>query len=340
MSQRLSSDKQGTGFLSNWANFWFLGRSPLSLHALRVLFGIIGIVWLMSYLGHVNEFFGFDGWFDRAAFIEIGELAETQRQPQNQSWSLLYLVAHDATLLTVFYWCSILVLTLFTLGICTRLTSILSWLVIVSFSANPFIEAETDVFLRIIYFYLMIGYVLIGLLNTSNPIELVLGSSSHWLWKCLNHENSVTYSSAATVTIRLMQIHFALMVVVLGLFKLQLMEWWSGVAFWYPMNRTSTLSVDAINDMKPGRDAYLNAISFAAYCVLAWQIFFPTFAWRTGYARGVLLGGAVTGMIGLMIIYPIPLLGPVFFLLCLVYLTDDEWNWVLSPLSRLVNGRA
>jgi hypothetical protein len=84
----------------------------------------------------------------------------------------------------------------------------------------------------------------------------------------------------------------------------------------------------------------LNTISFAAYCVLAWQIFFPTFAWRAGYARGVLLGGAVAGMIGLMIIYPIPLLGPVFFLLCLVYLTDDEWNWVLSPVARLVNGRA
>ncbi len=334
MSQRLSSNELGAGLLSHWNNFWFLGRSPLSLHALRVLFGIICIVWLLSYAGHVHDFFSYEGWFDRAAFIEAGSLAD------NQSWSLLYLVAHDATLLTAFYWGSILVLTLFTLGIFTRLTSILSWLIIVSFTANPLIEADTDVFLRLIYFYLMIGYVLFGLLNATNPLELVLGSSRHWLWNCLKHDDTDTFSSAATVTIRLMKLHVAMAIVMMGLHKLQLMEWWSGVAFWYPMNRTSTLSVDAINDMKARSFGYLNTISFAAYCVLVWQIFFPTFAWRTGYARVVLLGGAVAGMIGLMIIYPIPLLGPVFFLLCLVYLTDDEWNWVLSPLSRLVNGRA
>ncbi len=53
MSLRLSSNEMGAGLLSHWTNFWFLGRSPLSLHALRVLFGIIGIVWLLSYAMHV-----------------------------------------------------------------------------------------------------------------------------------------------------------------------------------------------------------------------------------------------------------------------------------------------
>lgn len=334
MSQRLSSSELGAGLLSQWMNFWFTGRSPLSLHALRFLFGVIGIVWLLSYLGHVHEFFSFEGWFDRAAFLEAGNLAD------NQSWSLIYLVAHDSNLLAAFYWVSIGILTLFTLGIFTRLTSILSWLIIVSFTANPLIEADTDVFLRMAYFYLMIGYVLIGLFHSRDLLELVLGSSQHWLWNCLKAENSSEYSSAANLAIRLMQLHFALAFVMMGLHKLQLMEWWSGVAFWYPMHRASTLSAETINDMRTRASSYLNFISFAAYCVLVWQIFFPTFAWRTGWSRIVLLGGAAAGMIGLMIIYPIPLLGPVFFLLCLVYLTDDEWSWVLSPLLRLVNGRA
>ncbi|HMP18173.1 MAG TPA: hypothetical protein PKD72_14205, partial [Gemmatales bacterium] len=104
-----------------------------------------------------------------------------------------------------------------------------------------------------------------------------------------------------------------------------------------PMHRTSTLTVETINDLRTRAYSYLNFISLAAYAVLVWQIFFPTFAWRTGWPRWILLGGAFAGLIGLMVIYPIPLLGPVFFLFCLIYLTDEEWKYVLSPVSRLVN---
>jgi hypothetical protein len=333
VNQRLTTNEQGEGLYARWTHFWFTSSNGLSLHMARVLLGLLGLVWLLSYAGHVTEFFGYEGWFDRAAFLEAGNLAE------NQSWSLIYLVAHDTNLLNLFYWASVAVLALFTLGFFTRITSVLAWLIIVSFSANPLIEADTDVFLRLAFFYLMFGYVLMGLLDWDSPVQLVLGSSKHWVWKMLYRDDATT-SFAATMALRLLQMHFALALVMMALHKLQIMEWWSGVAYWFPIHRTSTLSVEAINEMRTYAPTYLNSISLAAYAVLVWQIFFPTFAWRTGWPRWILLGGAVAGMIGLIIIYPIPLLGPMFFLLCLVYLTDAEWKTVLSPLMRLVNGGA
>ena len=43
-------------------------------------------------------------------------------------------------------------------------------------------------------------------------------------------------SIAANLTVRLVQVHFAIVLVVSGLHKLQFGDWWSGVAWWYPLN--------------------------------------------------------------------------------------------------------
>lgn len=336
MSQRLHpSLPSKSGILANWITFWFLPSQPTGLHVIRVGFGLLALVWMLSFAGYVHDFFGFDGWFDRAAIVERATLLKSQEIVDDQSWSLLYLVADQPALLTAVFWASVAVVAAFTLGFFTRITSVLTWLIVISFTANPFIEVDTDVFFRIISFYLMIGYLFLDLQNASLPAwQRYTSATNHWLGTTLRHGE--TPSSAATVAIRLLQVHFALAVVIMGLHKLQSAEWWAGVSYWYPMHRASETSLDAINELRNRSTSYLNFISIAGYIVLAWQIFFPTFAWRGGLCRWVLLGGALVGLVGLMIIYPIPLLGPTFFLLCLSYLTDREWFWVLSPLLRLV----
>lgn len=320
-----------SSLLSCWTNFWFLPRQATALHIIRILFGILLLCWLAPFAGYLNDFFSLEGWFDRAAFTEGGQMID------NQSWSLLYLVAHDSTLLSAFFWLSIAVIACFTLGFFTRITSVLTWLIVISFTANPLIEVDTDVFFRIIAFYLMIGYLLLDITRQDLPDSVRAFSPwNHWIGSMLTSTEQ-NKSAAVTVALRLLQVHFALAMVIMGLHKLQMAEWWGGVSFWYPLHRPSQTSLESINEMRnQGPISYLFWMSLAAYAVLAWQIFFPTFAWRTGRFRWILVGGAILGTVGLMAIYSIPLLGPTFFLLCLCYLTDTEWHWVLSPLHRLV----
>lgn len=318
-----------------WKTFWFAPRQTLGLHLIRMLFGILLLCWLVPFAGYVDDFFGLNGWFDTAAFTEASQSGA--ELIDRQSWSLLYLVAQNPAALHGFYWSSVVVIVLFTLGFFTRITSALTWLIVISFTANPLIEVDTDVFLRLIAFYLMIAYLMLDLLRDDLPLwQRILSPWNHWVGAMLKIDENSPRSSAATVALRLLQLHFALALVMMGLHKLQIAEWWGGVTFWYPMHRPSETTLEAINSLRLKRESYLYFISLGAYLVIVWQIFFPTFAWRRGLCRWVLLGGAVAGTLGLMIIYPIPLMGPVFMLLCLTYLTDFEWFSIFSPLRRLV----
>ena len=344
MSNRVTSPeasaKARQGFWTIWKAFWFAPRQTLGLHTIRMIFGIILLCWLLPFAGYVDDFFGSDGWFDQTAYNEARQAgSQAEDLIGRHAWSPLYIIGQNTGVLHAFYWGSIVVLVLFTLGCFTRITSVLTWLIVFSYTVNPLISVDTDEFMRLIAFYLMIGYLLIDLLRTDLPLwQRILPPFQHSVWSMLKtHENSVR-SSAATVTLRLFQVHFALAVVMMGLQKLQIAEWWGGVTFWYPLHRPTETTLEGINSLRAKSESYLMFISLASYLVIIWQVFFPTFAWRGGLCRWVLLGGALAGTVGLMVIYPIPLMGPVFLLLCLTYLTDFEWFRIFSPLRRLVKG--
>jgi hypothetical protein len=140
-------------------------------------------------------------------------------------------------------------------------------------------------------------------------------------------------SYAANLALRLLQVHFALVVVVSGLHKLQFGDWWSGMAFWYPLHPPLETTADTLRADAAHRDAYLFFLSLAQYVVLAWQICFPLFAWRNRL-RPVLLIGALLGWAGSVFLYREPLFGPVLCIGCLSYLTAAEWQALRGRLTR------
>jgi hypothetical protein len=316
---------------SSWVDFWF-GPSPLTtLHALRVLFGLVALLWLLPLAGQVDAFFGLAGWFDADAVRESQALPGSPIDAQ--AWSPIYVFGHDSTTLHAFYWGSLAVIVIFMLGLFTRVTAVLTWLIVIAFTTNPLIETDADVFLRLLSFYLMIGYLLEGLLNTGHLLQRVLSPFNHWLF-ARNDAAVEPVSSAATVAVRLIQIHVALAIVAMALHKLQLAEWWSGITHWYLLTRPSEINLDTLGKWAEQPRFYLSGLSLVAYAVLVWQLAFPFFAWRRGVARWILLGGAVIGCFGLMTLYRQPLMGPVFLVLCLAYLTPTEWARLLALFGR------
>jgi hypothetical protein len=320
-----------SGLLRSWLNFWFLPADPIGLHCLRVLAGLLFLSWLLPFAGHLDPLFGLEGWLDQQARYAALELPGGP--PPTLGWSILDLCGGDSTSLTVVYWLSLAVLILFTLGLWTRLTGVLTWLIVVSFTANPAISFDADALLVILAFYLMIGYLLLGLRAPNQSLGArLLGSRATWLFG--SSSDRAAKSIGANVALRLLQVHIALILFTSGLHKLQFGDWWVGVALWYPLHPPFETSLASARAWAPFGIFYMTLLSLVSYAVLAWQIGFPFFAWKRRW-RPVLIVGAVLGWVGSSLVYRLPLFGPVFFIGCLSYLSGVEWHALIRLLVRL-----
>jgi hypothetical protein len=176
----------------------------------------------------------------------------------------------------------------------------------------------------------MIAYLLLGFWNGRlSPLEYVFGPKSAMLFASRadsGRDARGRYSYTANIVLRLLQVHFAIIVVTSGLHKLQISDWWAGVALWYPLHPPFETTADALDRLRPVAPLYLGLLSLAQYVLLAWEIAFPTFAWRRGWWRVVLIGGAAIFWIARSLVMGLPWFGPVYFVCCLAYLHADEWQ--------------
>jgi hypothetical protein len=329
------SDEE-TGLAHAWARFWFSPADPFGLHLLRLLTGLMLLAWLLPLAGEVPALFGLRGWFDRQAYVEAARLQ--MGAPKPIGWSLLYLAGSSSTALLAVYWASVAILLLFTAGVATRLTAILTWVVVVSFTASPALDSELDPLLQLFTIYLALGYLLLGLRDwkLSWPAR-ILGSRDCLLLGRLfrRPEGAAGGSIAANLALRLVQVHFAIVITMSGLHKLQIGEWWSGVAHWFAIYPAMATRMAQAREHAADPITFLSLLNVAAYATLAWQLTFPLFAWRTGWSRGVLLGGAVVGWAGLVYFYHMPLMGMALAIACLTYLSSADWSAVGQALQRV-----
>jgi hypothetical protein len=304
--------------------FWFTPSDATALHVVRLATGLLLLAWLLPFAGQVNDVFGLNGWLDIQAYREAA--AMPGGPPVPYSWSIIYLCGRNATLLMAVYWLSIAVLALFAAGVWTRITSALSWVVVCSFTASPALAADADTLLQTLSFYLMLGYLFMGLGDSRQPlVSRLLGAKGTFLLGRKNSDDERgLVSLSANLAMRLLQVHFAILVVTSGLHKLQFGDWWSGAALWYPLHPILELTANAAG--KPEDiNSSLAWVSIAAYAMLAWEIAFPAFAWRRRW-RAVHLTGSAVAWLGCIFVYRIPVYGPAFFVGCLSYVTAQEWH--------------
>jgi hypothetical protein len=317
-----------------WVRFWFGAVDPAGLHALRILAGLLFLAWLLSFAGQQQAMFGLGGWFDRQAYLEMGRLPGGPPQPLG--WSVLYLTGDRSWMLTAIYLSALAVFVLFTLGLFVRVTGILCWVAVVSFTTSLVIETAADYWLAMLAFYLMIGYLFLGKSQRQqSPV-----------WRCLpaslrcspaesnGEERGRETSVAANVALRLLQVHVALLLFTSGLHKLQFGDWWSGTAFWYPLHPPLETSLEELRAHIGDQAPWLTFLGVAAYATLAWQLAFPFFAWKRAWRPLLLLGG-VLGWIGFAMVYGIPFAGPILLVACASYLSGEEWQSLFTLFGKI-----
>jgi hypothetical protein len=308
------------------------------MHVIRVCTGLVVIAWLLLLAGHRGAFFGLDGWVDGKAYRELAWLPEETSFPLG--WSLLFWCGNNAALLTATYIVSLSILILFTLGIAVRLTAVVTWVIVVSFTVNPATHYDADTLLVVLAFYLMIGYLFYDDVQKvcTQPRMKPHGPWLQWPGpfrkrRSCDRDALAKGSLSANIALRLLQIHFAMVVVTSGLHKLQSGDWWAGVALWYPLFPPPSAAIDDVRQHADHAVSLLFCLSTAAYACLGWQIAFPVFAWKRRW-RLVLLGGALAGWIGNTWLYQLPVFGSAMFIGCLSYIQPAEWNWARTRFER------
>lgn len=320
------------GWFDPWNRFWFSPADPLGLHTLRVLVGLLLLGWLLPFAGHQDALFSLAGWVDREA---LQAAANVEGGPP-VDWSIFYLAGNNLFLVDVLYWLSILVILAFTFGFAVRVTAVLTWVVTVSFLANPATTFDADYLLVIPTLYLAIGYLLYGQFSRpATTMDRVVGPRSAWITRMFREGIPEEPSHAANFAVRLFQVHFALILVVSALHKLQMADWWSGVAFFYPLHPPFQTRPDDVRAMLPNAQNYFFFLSLAQYLMIGWQLFFPLFAWKR-FFRPVLVGGGVLAWLGSVFIFRMPLFGPFTLIACLNFLSPEELRglgqWARSVL--------
>ena len=147
-----------------------------------------------------------------------------------------------------FHALALLVAVLYVLGIGTRATGVLAWIVALCYIHR--VQAALfgmDTILAVLLLYLAIG-----------PSGACLSLDRRWGWA--DDQRSVS----ANVALRLMQVHFCFIYLASGCSKLQGVPWWNGTALWQTL---------ANYEFTPRVEAYTAFLRWLAHDRLLWESF-------------------------------------------------------------------
>jgi hypothetical protein len=237
-----------------WNAFWYTPADPTLLGLMRILTGIMLLythaVWGLA----LDDFLGPDGWISR----DLVELVQTNQF----AYSLWWLV--PARWLWPAYAVMMVILTLFTVGLWTRATSLLSLLIVISF-VNRLPEAlfGLDKLNVIVTFYLAIG-----------PSGTAL-SLDRWLARRRAGQPQLARKSvSAAFVLRLIQVHMCIVYFFAGISKLQGVAWWNGLAMWLAFGNLEYQSADmtwlAWHPWMVNFLTHFTALWELSFCVLVW----------------------------------------------------------------------
>src|SRR4051794_13490804 len=128
----------------------------------------------------------------------------------------------------------LLVILLFTLGVCTRVTSVLTWLAALAYiQRNPVALFGQDTMMNLCLFYLMLAPC-----GATWSVDWVVaryraGRDALKAGRRPPVEAGPKPSVSANVAIRLIQINYCMMYLSAGLAKLKGTSWWTGQAPWF-----------------------------------------------------------------------------------------------------------
>jgi hypothetical protein len=258
------------GFGNGWTRFWFTPGDATTLSAMRLAIGLVAVYLHGTLLFDLTRFFGPDGLLPAADI----------RPLEGNTFSYLNYLSTPGELWTV-HLIGLAILVLFTAGLWTRATSILALVVFLSdVHRAPMITGPTEPIVAMLLLYLCVApcgqqFSVDRLLADRGGGATPLGLPT------------VELSTSATIATRLIQVHLALWVAMMGFSKLTGDTWWSGMGMWWLIARQESRLVDF-----RGLYQMPKLIDFWSHAVVLFELSFPLLIWIP-LARPLVLAIAV-----------------------------------------------
>jgi hypothetical protein len=307
-----------------WREFWFKPADPIPLAVMRILFGgmlfYTHLVWGMNLKG----FFGPSGW-------QGDTLVHTFQQGQ-YAWSFWWLVPGGLHL-TVHILC-LVVLALFAFGVFTPVTSILAYLITVSYAYRaPLANFGLDQINAIAALYLAIG-----------PSGAALSIDRLWrrkrAWRNLgiagrpSVEEAVVPSARANLALRLIQVHLCVIYIFACGSKLQGESWWGGQAIWQAVSNLEYQSTDLT-----WLAWYPWLVNVLTHGTVIWEMTFWALVWRP-LCRPVVLLIGVAIHLGIGAFMGMWTFGLAMIFLYVAFVPATTIHAILRTVSRLFGRRS
>jgi hypothetical protein len=247
----------------------------------------------------LDDYFGSTGWAEPSAIRELG---------RPLSWSFWFLVP-DGWLRPV-WWACLVVLGMYAAGLFSRVTGVISWMIVVSTVRRvPIALYGFDQILSALAFYLAVSCASGQAVSLDRLWRRWRQTRTHAA-RGLKHRGAsgrriapddagaLRPTVSANVGLRLIQLHLVLMYGMAGLSKLQGPSWWTGLALW----KTMTTGEFVVHDFTvlAAWPVVINALTHAS---LALELVYPVLIW-VRIVRPLLLAGVVALHIGIAIMSP------------------------------------
>ncbi len=221
-------------FAFAWEQFWFAPADPVPLGLIRILVGCMLFYTHLVWGKDFQAFFGARGWmtpetldiFQRGQWI----FSFWRWVPESAMWPVHLLC--------------LCVLSLFAIGLWTRVTSILTLVITISYSYRAqFANFGLDQINAILTFYLAIGpsgaaLSVDRLIEHYRRAKKALAEGKH------SAQVKPAPRVSARLALRLMQLHFCVIYFYAGISKLQGPAWWNGEAMWRAFSNLEYQSTD------------------------------------------------------------------------------------------------
>lgn len=294
---------------AGWDIFWYTPADPTLLGVVRILTGLMLLythaVWGLAF----NDFFGPSSWLSPQLVqaIQSDQYVYSFWTYVPAKWAWL---AHDG---------SMVVLALFTVGLWTRLTSILAVVVAISYvqrvPAALFGLDQINVMLTL--------YLAVGGCGQALSID-------RWIaWqRDLNESRGPAPSVAANFAQRLIQVHMCVIYFFAGISKLQGPAWWSGEAMWLAFANLEYQSTDMT--WLAWHPWILNVIT---YTTVLWEISFCVLVWRP-LMRPLVLAAAVALHVGIGLCLGMWTFGLIMLVGCAAFVPNDAVRFLIDAMIR------
>ncbi len=269
--RRLSS-----GFGGWWTRFWFTPSDAIVLSLVRVLTGLVALWWYLTLLPDLQNWFGPNGIFSIDWALQIRNQSDSRF-----AFSLLDYV-NSASQVWALYGVGVAAIVLMVVGLFSRAATIASLIFVLSFIHRaPMVTRPVEEILPILMFYLCIGPS-----GANFSIDSFLRRRKVPASTAVGGGNAV-FSSWATLAIRLMQVHLALIYGAMVIAQLQTGTWWQGTAVWWMMARPESRLVDLTGMSHMGL-AFEYLVNFFTHAIVLYELCFVFLIWNP-LARPILL---------------------------------------------------